>query len=835
MKIRVIIAITLLALLLSVPIIPVATASDQAPGTIERTIMAETLLTPSSAWSLAPWVVERGSVTLSLDAAGSNEASSTVACMKPSDAATVRRAFMMTATIWGGGSIETGDITIDGNPITWDFVIPNCLQSYNYLTEVTALVKAKVDAAPAGLVSFTMVEVNKNSKIDGEILAVIFDDPAQPPTNYIALLFGSQAMGGDTFTINLDAPIDKADPDLVLDLSLGISFGYQGGGAQQYSIIDVNGQRLSTAAGGEDDGAPANGGLITVGGIGDSNSNPSDPYAVPTNCRSDDELYNLIPFVNDGDTSITVSTSNPSHDDNLMFAALFMSNKISLAEALDYYLHPVTSAGAQEWFGQTKEYCYDGDAARSGDITHGQSTSLQTAVTGPGVFVFYWKISSERKFDTLKLYVDGKPVSYSGYNVEISGERDWMHMRTPLLGDGDHTLEWRYTKDKATSGGQDCGWVDRLRRATVVDYSSPPYRKNPDQYTPFLEFLESMGIRGMLRYIDSGRSAALTKEECETLRQAGFAVGLIWQVPTGGGDEARKRAVLGKNLTNRDAMIASANQTGRDHAQRALAQTDVLGAPDSVAVYFAIDWDFPFFEQDSEENNDELAAICQYFRAISDVFNDPDQGNGRPVGAYGGQGLLAKLLDADLTSYGWACGSPGYYTSATWDPRIQIRQTMQCTAVQYADKKKVDLDFNDIWAGDWGAWEPAPVETLSVPLNTSTGVTTSMTFEADKHYLIEAKGWFLFSVTSIGIRDAKYECTSFPSNCCDINHGNTTTWYGNLRIRGKEADWDWGECNSDHVYRIPYTGEGTELNFYIYDDFYGDNLGLIVVNVFEYP
>jgi hypothetical protein len=62
---------------------------------------------------------------------------------------------------------------------------------------------------------------------------------------------------------------------------------------------------------------------LTVGGLDDSNANPVDPYALPANDRTDDELYDLLPFVSHGDTSVVINTTNPSLDDNIFFAALF--------------------------------------------------------------------------------------------------------------------------------------------------------------------------------------------------------------------------------------------------------------------------------------------------------------------------------------------------------------------------------------------------------------------------------------------------------------------------------------------------------------------------------
>ena len=73
----------------------------------------------------------------------------------------------------------------------------------------------------------------------------------------------------------------------------------------------------------EDDGQPAGGAVLTVGGLDDSNSNPLDPYQTGVyGPNYNDELYNWIPFVSDENTSITVYTLTPPDDDNIFFYAL---------------------------------------------------------------------------------------------------------------------------------------------------------------------------------------------------------------------------------------------------------------------------------------------------------------------------------------------------------------------------------------------------------------------------------------------------------------------------------------------------------------------------------
>lgn len=300
---------------------PVAVFADEEPGTDSQG------MGPSSApllGSIVPVVNETGHISLSVDGVGTYRDPGTIQVKKPAGA-TVRAAYLAAATAgfwYPGWYIPNGLVKIDGVGIKWDIITPSSIHSWNHWANVTSLVKAKIDAAPAGLVDFTISETNSYA-IDGEILAVIFDDPDQTTSNTIVLLFGGQDITGDIFNIGLAEPVDKTDPNLILDLSLGISFGYQS--TNQRSLVDVNGVRVTSSAGGQDDGASWNGALMTVGGIGDTNANP-DPQAYPSSPRTDDELYNLLPFVNNGDTKITVYTINPTNDDNIFFAALFLAS-----------------------------------------------------------------------------------------------------------------------------------------------------------------------------------------------------------------------------------------------------------------------------------------------------------------------------------------------------------------------------------------------------------------------------------------------------------------------------------------------------------------------------
>jgi hypothetical protein len=193
--------------------------------------------------------------------------------------------------------------------------------------EVTTQVAGKVGSGGAT----TDFAVNTHpANLDGVALVVIYSNPTLPVTT-IAVLDGSASPTGDTATFAFAQPLDKSVPNFTARLSLGIGWSYQGEDGHacnlvplppatfaQASKVNVNSQLLTGCAGNYDDGAAADGALITVGGVGDSLDNPTPPDNPPT----DDELYDIAPFMNQGDTQLTITSSNPSQDDNLFLAVM---------------------------------------------------------------------------------------------------------------------------------------------------------------------------------------------------------------------------------------------------------------------------------------------------------------------------------------------------------------------------------------------------------------------------------------------------------------------------------------------------------------------------------
>jgi len=411
----------------------------------------------SASSGLQPTITENGKISWSVDAIGENTGSGVVSVQKPAGA-TVRGAYLMAASAgFSGYQITSSDITLAGSPVNFTTEIANGISSYNYFTDVTSIVKPIINNASAGITNLTVTEANTNY-IDGETLVVIFNDPNQVNDNTIILAFGAQKTTGDSFNIGLSEAINKAKLGFMLDMSLGISFGFQPD--DQYSQVDVNGQRLTTSAGGQDDGAPQDGALITTGGIGDNNSNPADPYATDSNGpRYDDELYNLVPFVNDGDKAITVDTLNPSNDDNIFFAGFFLGSTTALVGE-GVLLSPES---ATDYIGDTHTLTakaqYNNGSAIVGTnvtflVTSGPNAGLSgSAITNVNGTVTWSYIGYAVGTDTIRASfndVTGKPI----YSNEVT--KKWIeHSTQRCVSDMTLVTGTVYDKDNKVVPGKD--------------------------------------------------------------------------------------------------------------------------------------------------------------------------------------------------------------------------------------------------------------------------------------------------------------------------------------------------------------------------------------------
>ena len=217
--------------------------------------------------------------------------------------------------VFEGTTYSGADWTSLGQPRTF-------LEAFR--TDVTTQIRALIGSGSASTFNFTVNSESPNGSIDGEALVIIYSNPSEDGRQII-IYDGAASPSGDNTVINFPSAIPSvSSPNFEATLSLGIGFSCCG----QTSEVDINGTRLTSTAGNKDDGLTTeyNGTLITIGGIGDSRSNPVDPNN--GDYDNDDELYDIGSFLSDGDNSITLNTRNPTNDDIIFFMGVNIASEV---------------------------------------------------------------------------------------------------------------------------------------------------------------------------------------------------------------------------------------------------------------------------------------------------------------------------------------------------------------------------------------------------------------------------------------------------------------------------------------------------------------------------
>ncbi len=161
--------------------------------------------------------------------------------------------------------------------------------------------------------------------------------------------------------------------------------------------------------------------------------------------------------------AVTLTVANDYGNGSASLIITIVPAGLTLPLALDTIDQPWITGGNGNWTPQTA-VAHDGvDAARSGIVTHGQETYLETTATGPKILSFWWKVSSEGNGDYLRFLLDGAEVALV---PKISGTVDWQQ-RSITIPAGSHALRWVYAKDGAGTTGADAGWVDQVALSSV--------------------------------------------------------------------------------------------------------------------------------------------------------------------------------------------------------------------------------------------------------------------------------------------------------------------------------------------------------------------------------
>jgi hypothetical protein len=135
------------------------------------------------------------------------------------------------------------------------------------------------------------------------------------------------------------------------------------------------------------------------------------------------------------------------------------------------YTDYITSTGNYAWERtqtnpQSGSYCFRStnhhNAGTNSSFTMTYNFEVDQTIS------FYYKVSSENNYDYLNFYVDNTLVN------RWSGTVAWTQYNYNLSA-GNHTLEWRYSKDNLTNSGDDRAWVDNIsfKKVTSVTPGEP--------------------------------------------------------------------------------------------------------------------------------------------------------------------------------------------------------------------------------------------------------------------------------------------------------------------------------------------------------------------------
>jgi len=118
-----------------------------------------------------------------------------------------------------------------------------------------------------------------------------------------------------------------------------------------------------------------------------------------------------------------------------------------------------STSGDAPWFVETTNtYSTNAAAAQSGSLQEGQSSILQTTVTGPCIITFYWQTTAANGDDfNLQFQDNGTDVS------DIGGQTSWAQFTYEIDDSDKHVLAWNAnTLANNGSSPTDAGYVDQV-------------------------------------------------------------------------------------------------------------------------------------------------------------------------------------------------------------------------------------------------------------------------------------------------------------------------------------------------------------------------------------
>ena len=181
----------------------------------------------------------------------------------------------------------------------------------------------------------------------------------------------------------------------------------------------------------------------------------STPKADGTGCRPYQGSFEI-----EGSVTIRAIAVRDNYYDSEVASFTVTRPTWTFGEYLNCPERTFSTGGDAEWV-RAKGVSADGYALKSGDITHSQTSRLETVVHGAGTIEFNCKVDGEivKKivYDGLAFCIDGMQQS------DLIGGNEWTAKSFVVVGDGRHVLSWLYVKDEeGNGGGEDCAWLDNV-------------------------------------------------------------------------------------------------------------------------------------------------------------------------------------------------------------------------------------------------------------------------------------------------------------------------------------------------------------------------------------
>ena len=133
----------------------------------------------------------------------------------------------------------------------------------------------------------------------------------------------------------------------------------------------------------------------------------------------------------------------------------------TLGEAVDAAALEFTTGGDAEWTVDAASGWTNGVSAKSGAVASGQTSWIETSVTGAGTLSLRWKVMGgvyrNKPFAYAVVERDGEEVAQTH-----STDGEWAEVSVPVEGFGTHVVRIAYQRSSARACDGDCAWLDAV-------------------------------------------------------------------------------------------------------------------------------------------------------------------------------------------------------------------------------------------------------------------------------------------------------------------------------------------------------------------------------------